>query len=78
MLLRLLPTACSLEVTNVHKVMYQFFVYIANNPAMKPKLLSEVHTSSFLPSSLSPCFLSLFQQERIQARKIIVNLLITI
>ena len=27
-----------------------FFVHIANNPAMKPKLPSEVHTSSFLPS----------------------------
>lgn len=55
-----------------------FFVHIADNPAMKPKLPSEVHTSSFLPSSLPPCLLSLFQQERIQARRIIVNLLITI
>lgn len=60
MLLRLLPAACHSGVAKGHNIVHQFFVQIANNPAMKPKLPLEIYISSFFPPSLSSFLPSFF------------------
>ena len=71
MLWRLLPTACTPIAANVYNILYQFFDYIADNPAMKTKVTfrnTYKFPFSFLSFSLpaSYFFLSYFQQLRLK------------